>query len=190
MFEIFQKLPMRASTIFMVINLHFAGASFAQDAATNAANILLNSADISSNSASISSNSASISANSNNISGNTADINTLETNLESEIAETDSDFASLRVHSDRQDSLTLERAQEFASGLTAMSIASASSINSINGDFKLGFGIGYGEVNGEDAFALGFVSQSENEKIKMSFNIGINEHVDTSLGVGIFFKLR
>ena len=71
-----------------------------------------------------------------------------------------------------------------------MSIASASSINSTSGDFKLGFGIGYGEVNGEDAFALGFVSQSENEKIKMSFNIGINEHVDTSLGVGIFFKLR
>jgi len=183
MFEIIQKLPMRTVTIFIAINLHFAGACFAQDAATNAANILLNSADISSNS-------ASISSNSNNISGNTADINTLETNLESEIAETDSDFASLRVHSDRQDSLTLERAQEFASGLTAMSIASASSINSINGDFKLGFGIGYGEVNGEDAFALGFVSQSENEKIKMSFNIGINEHVDTSLGVGIFFKLR
>ena len=167
---------MRASTAFIVINLHFAGACFAQDAATNAANILLNSADISSNS--------------NNISGNTADIDTLETNLESEIAETDSDFASLRIHSDRQDSVTLERAQEFASGLTAMSIASASSINSINGDFKLGFGIGYGEVNGEDAFALGFVSRSENEKIKMSFNIGINEHVDTSLGVGIFFKLR
>ena len=71
-----------------------------------------------------------------------------------------------------------------------MSIASASSINSTSGDFKLGFGIGYGEVNGEDAFALGFVSQSENEKIKMSFNIGINEHVDTSLGIGIFFKLR
>ncbi len=71
-----------------------------------------------------------------------------------------------------------------------MSIASASSINSTSGDFKSGFGIGYGEVNGEDAFALGFVSHSENEKIKMSFNIGINEHVGTSLGVGIFFKLR
>ena len=176
---------MRALTIFIVINLYFAGACFAQDAA-----VVANTSMIGANASNISANTSNISSNSNNISGNTSDINTLETNLESEIAETDSDFESLRVHSDRQDSVTLERAQVFASGLTAMSIASASSINSTSGDFKAGFGIGYGEVNGEDAFALGFVSQSKNEKIKMSFNIGINEHVETSLGVGIFFKLR
>lgn len=153
MFEIIQELAMQNKTvlIFIFINLQFAAPCFAQDAATNAPNILLNSAGISSNS-------ASISSNTNNISGNTADINTLETNLASEITETDSNFSSLRVYSDKQDPVTLERAQEFASGLTAMSIASASSINSNSGDFTLGFGVGYGEVNGEDAFALGFVS--------------------------------
>ena len=103
---------------------------------------------------------------------------------------TNSDFVALRLHSDEQDVVMLNNAEKFSSGLTAMSIATANSINSTGGDVELGLGIGFGSVNGENAFAIGLVSQDADNKVRMSLNIGFNEHVDTTIGAGLFFKLR
>ena len=125
-----------------------------------------------------------------NILINSGSISDLENNLNSEITATDSDFASLRLHSDEQDVVMVNKAKSFSSGLTAMSIASANSINSTGGDVELGLGIGFGSVNGEDAFAIGLVSQDADNKVRMSLNIGFNEYVDTTIGAGLFFKLR
>ena len=124
------------------------------------------------------------------IGDNSDDISYLESSLNSEITATNSDFVALRLHSDEQDVVMLNNAEKFSSGLTAMSIATANSINSTGGDVELGLGIGFGSVNGEDAFAIGLVSQDADNKVSMSLNIGFNEHVDTTIGAGLFFKLR
>ena len=159
-------------TIFIsIIALSFMSFNYcmAQTVGENTVNILINSGIISDNSDSISD---------------------LENNLDSEITATDSDFASLRLHSDEQDVVMVNKAEKFSSGLTAMSIATANSINSTGGDVELGLGLGFGSVNGEDAFAIGLVSQDADNKVSMSLNIGFNEHVDTTIGAGLFFKLR
>ena len=142
------------------------------------------------NSANISANSGAISANSGNISDNSSNISDLQSNLNSEVAATNSDFVSLRLHSDEQDVVMLDKAKKFSSGLTAMSIATANSINSTGGDVELGLGIGFGSVNGEDAFAIGLVAQDADNKVRMSLNVGFNEHVNATIGAGLFFKLR
>jgi hypothetical protein len=163
---------MRKFYIPIILNFFLINYGWAQDAATNNALILGNAGNILANTGSISANTGNID------------------NLRDDLISTNADVAALRVHSDEQDIIMLDRAKVFASRLSAMSIATANSTNSMGSDAKLGLGFGYGEVYGEDAFAIGLVSRADNKKVSMSFNIGFNRHLDQTIGAGIFFKLQ
>ena len=156
---------MRKYYLSIILNIFLANYCWAQDAAINFGLIVNNTASIGTNTGSID-------------------------DLEGDLASTNSDVSSLRVHSDEQDTITLNRAEVFASRLTALSIATANSVSSMGSDAKLGLGFGYGAVYGEDAFAIGLVSRSDSKKVGMSINLGINEHLYKTIGVGVFFKLR
>ena len=107
---------MRKFYIPIILNFFLINYGWAQDAATNNALILGNAGNILANTGSISANTGSISANTGSISANTGHID----NLRDDLISTNADVAALRVHSDEQDIIMLDRAKVFASRLSAM----------------------------------------------------------------------
>ena len=100
-------------------------------------------------------------------------------------------LSSAKSYSDTGDAATLSSAKSYSNGIAAMTLA-ASQIN-LSGDptSSLNFGIGFGSMGGENAFALGLGGVNQNTNMRYSATASYSDTTKrVAIGAGLSWSLR
>ncbi|MDA7485566.1 YadA C-terminal domain-containing protein [Planktomarina temperata] len=100
-------------------------------------------------------------------------------------------LSSAKSYSDTGDAATLSSAKSYSNGIAAMTFA-ASQINiSDDPTSSLNFGIGFGSMGGENAFALGLGGINQNTDMRYSVTASYSDTTKSvGIGVGLSWSLR
>lgn len=100
-------------------------------------------------------------------------------------------LVSARSYADTQDAATLQSAKIYANGVAAMSMAASQISMNANPQAPIGFGIGFGNIGGQSAFAMGLTGYTQNSGVRYSLTASHNATTkQTGIGAGVFFSLR
>jgi hypothetical protein len=100
-------------------------------------------------------------------------------------------LSSAKTYSDTGDAATLSSAKTYSNGIAAMALA-ASQIN-LSADPKstLTFGVGFGSMGGENAFALGLGGTNQNTNMRYSATASYSDATNkVAVGAGVSWSLR
>ena len=104
---------------------------------------------------------------------------------------TQANHAANKSYVDTGDAATLSSAKSYSNGIAAMTLA-ASQIN-LSGDptSSLNFGIGFGSMGGENAFALGLGGVNQNTNMRYSATASYSDTTKkVAIGAGLSWSLR
>ena len=104
---------------------------------------------------------------------------------------TQANHAANKSYVDTGDAATLSSAKSYSNGIAAMALA-ASQIN-LSGDptSSLNFGIGFGSMGGENAFALGLGGVNQNTNMRYSATASYSDTTKrVAIGAGLSWSLR
>ena len=104
---------------------------------------------------------------------------------------TQNNHAANKGYVDTQDAATLSSAKSYSNGIAAMALA-ASQINlSADPKSNLTFGIGFGSMGGENAFALGLGGINQNTNMRYSATASYSDATNNvAVGAGVSWSLR
>ena len=104
---------------------------------------------------------------------------------------TQANHAANKSYVDTQDALTLKSAQTYANGAAAMAMAASQISLNVDPNSSLGFGMGFGNIEGSSAFSLGLVGSDQKSGVRYSVTGSYNPSTkQTGVGAGVFISLR
>jgi len=100
-------------------------------------------------------------------------------------------LTSANTYADAADAQTLKSAQTYANGAAAMAMAASQISLNVDPNSSLGFGMGFGNIEGSSAFSLGLVGSDQKSGVRYSVTGSYNPSTkQTGVGAGVFISLR
>ena len=100
-------------------------------------------------------------------------------------------LSSAKSYSDTGDAATLSSAKSYSNGIAAMTLAASQIDFSGDPTSSLNFGIGFGSMGGENAFALGLGGVNQNTNMRYSATASYSDTTKrVAIGAGLSWSLR